>query len=65
MYIFICDAVSDRSFIKKNLHNFYSDVLSNMNSDSMTPKQIDKELKLRQVARMFDSGAMILIFKKF
>ena len=64
MFIFICDAISDRSFVKKQLYRFYSDVLSNLNCDDMTPKEIDIELKRREIANICENGEMLLIFKK-
>ena len=53
------------SFLHKELYNFYSDVLSNIDSDSLTNKEVNSELKKREIAKIIKNGSMILIFNKF
>ena len=65
MYIFICDDSTSPSFLHKTLHNFYSEVLSNVDVDSLSCKQVDLELKKREVVKIIENGKMFLIFKKF
>lgn len=65
MYIFICDNLTSPPFLHKAIHNFYSDVLSNMDVDSLTNKEINLELKKREISKSIRNGIMVLIFKKF
>ena len=65
MYIFICDSSPNPSFLHKELYNFYSEVLSDIDSDAMTNAEIAKELKSREIAKIIEKGSMMLIFKKF
>ena len=65
MYIFICDNLTSPSSLHKAIYNFYSDVLSNMDVDSLTNKEINLELKKREISKSIRNGIMVLIFKKF
>ena len=66
MYIFMYDLYNcNPRFVKKKLYGFYSDVLSDLNPDSMTKKEIVRELEKREVGKAIKGRTMILIFKKF
>ena len=65
MYIFMYDLISsDSRFVRKKLYGFYSDVLSDIDLDSMTNKEIKNELKHREFAKIISNNCMVLIFKK-
>jgi hypothetical protein len=55
---------SDPRFVKKKLYSFYSDVLSDIDSDSMTKKEITLELDRRQLGKAIKGSSIILIYKK-
>jgi len=64
MYIFMCDASADAALVHKGLYSFYSDVLSNIDVDSLTNREVNLELKKREIGKFIKKGSMVLIFKK-
>ena len=58
------DFITDPKFVRLKLYEFYSEVLSNEDQDSMTPRQIRLELKKREICKLVDDNLCLLIFKK-
>ena len=64
MYIFVSDYSLGFTKTFLELNAFHAKVLSCLDTDELTPSQIEEELKKRRVGSIVSGKNLILIFKK-